>query len=336
MTAPGRAARRGRDRPGPRGGAGRAHAIGTPPRTQLLEVDAAAVERHHADVEAAPGEAGDQESPTAARRRPPRGCGQTNTTLRAPVPRHRAPPRRAGGGRRQHAFGDRPPTVRLHRLAQPRVAAGAQRPPRPPPPAPSGSRGTIAHPGRPRTTSGTSPTATETTGVWQASASFTTTGAPSHSDVITATSAAFIASATRSRDRPSRLAANDAGDARGAAARPSRRRRRPACCTTFERSPRAAGKRTQGPACGQPSARRASARSTGREQVEVDGARDHRSVARRRRLAAITGRDRDRLRTPRDEPATPAAATAPMRRCRGTSSPPACASCEAATAPDRP
>ena len=47
---------------------------------QLVEVGAAAVERDHADVEAALGEAGTS-SPTAARRPPASRFGQTNTTL---------------------------------------------------------------------------------------------------------------------------------------------------------------------------------------------------------------------------------------------------------------
>ena len=158
-------------------------------------------------------------------------------------------------------------------------------------------------PGRPATRPETSPTATDTTGVWHASASFTTTGAPSHIDVSTATSAAFIASATSLRDRPSRLAANAHGVV-DAAARPSRRRRRRACSRpscgrcgqpgTVRRARPAASPRRAAPRRGRPE-----------RTLQVDGARDHRRIA-SPRLAAIDRRDRDRLCPPRHQPRHPA------------------------------
>ena len=108
----------------------------------------------------------------------------------------------------------------------------------------------------------TSPTATDTTGVWHASDSLTTTGAPSHIDVMTATSAAFIASATCLRDKPSRLAATTPGSLRRSrsiiASKTSTR-----LFVTFERSLRAPGNSTQGPTDGHPRARLASVRSSG-------------------------------------------------------------------------
>ena len=68
----------------------------------------------------------------------------------------------------------------------------------------SGCRLVTAQPGSPPITARTSPTSTETTGVLQASASFTATGEPSEIEVITMTSAAATTRATSCRSRSSR------------------------------------------------------------------------------------------------------------------------------------
>ena len=148
-------------------------------------------------------------------------------------------------------------------------------------------------------TSDTSPTATETTGVSHASASFTTTGAPSRTDVITD----HVGGVHRQRHLVARQAVEargeDAGDARRSrstiASKTSTR-----LLATFERSPRAAGRARRAWPAASPA--RAGPRPGRRAQtLEVDRARDHRRVANAQAVGDDRG-DRDRLRPPRDQP----------------------------------
>ncbi len=149
-----------------------------PAPAQLVEVRAAAVERDHAHVEPAPGE------PRHERRPLPLGPAGLEVRAHEHDPaRARRPssrrPREQVAVHPEHALGDR----HAGRTRAPTARSSGSRPA---PSAPRthrasccGSLGAIAHPGRPASSPGTSPTATETTGVAHASASLTTTGAPS-------------------------------------------------------------------------------------------------------------------------------------------------------------
>src|SRR5436190_23119429 len=66
----------------------------------------------------------------------------------------------------------------------------------------TGSGGATVQPGKPDSVSGTSPTATDTTGVEPASASLTASGEPSDADVTSITSTAVLTSTTSSREEP--------------------------------------------------------------------------------------------------------------------------------------
>ena len=97
-----------------------------PTRLELLEVRAAAVERHHRNVEAEIGEARHQGGPL------PLGAAGLEVRAHEHDPRGRPsrscrPPGERAAIHAEHAFGDRRAPVGVHGLAQPGVAAGADR-----------------------------------------------------------------------------------------------------------------------------------------------------------------------------------------------------------------
>ena len=329
------ASRAARARPTGRRGAAGPRTRRAAAATQLLEVDAAAVERHHARRRSRARRGPGRGAPTAARRRPPRGSGRRTRPCGPPLRRHRSAARRGGGDRRR-ARARRSAAVR--RPASPRADCGSR-------PAHSArldgrrERRRVARHDRASGKAGDhGGDVADRDGDDRRLA-----GERLLHDHRRALPHrrhdGHIRGVHRQGDpfagEPVEAGGEYAREPRPAAGRPSRRRRRTRLSEHLGAVAARRGKKHAGPARGQPSARRASARSTGANRSRSTAHGNHRRVA-HAEAGGDHRRDGDRLGPSRDQPGHLCAATAPMRRCRGMWSRPVSASCRGATAPDSP